>query len=246
MCSPAFGIAEPNEDWDPNDPNSSELKWIHRDRIFSCDETDVSLNQTKMKSKKDREVVGIEEDSPQTINVKSSRKISYCYGRTGNNQLMPPFFVFGGAQKVQPFWTSDEIRGDVKDENGNLIPTQYGANEKGSVDEEMFHEIYVKQIIIPAARARGVRNEDGHRGIFLFDGVQTHLSKASMDLLDEKGVRVILRPPNTSSLLQGEDTVIFRFALLIVFEMASNTNLFIFSFVERSNQSFESKLQCAC
>jgi len=174
----------------------------------------VSLNQAKMKSKKDREVVCIEEDSPQTIHVKSARKISLCYGRTGDNQLMTPFFVFGGAQKVQPFWTSDKIRGDVKDENGNLILTQYAANEKGSVDEEMFREIYLKQIIIPAARARGVRNENGHRGIFLFDGVQTHLSQASMDLLDKNGVRVILRPPNTSSDLQGEDTVIFRFALL--------------------------------
>ena len=234
-------MAELNKDHDPNDPNSCELKWIHPERMFSCDETDVSLNQAKMKSKKDREVVGIEEVSPQTIHVKSSRKISFCFGRTGDNQSMTPFFVFGGAQNVNQFWTSDEIRGEVKDENGNLIPTQYAANDKGSVNEEMFHEIYVKQIIIPAARARGVRKEDGHRGIFLFDGVQTHLSEASMKLLDENGIRVILRPPNTSSLLQGEDTVVFRFVLFF-FEIASNTNPPLsFSFVVCSKQSFANK-----
>jgi len=234
-------MAELNKDHDPNDPNSCELKWIHPERMFSCDETDVGLNQAKMKSKKDREVVGIEEVSPQTIHVKSSRKISFCFGRTGDNQSMTPFFVFGGAQNVNQFWTSDEIRGEVKDENGNLIPTQYAANDKGSVNEEMFHEIYVKQIIIPAARARGVRKEDGHRGIFLFDGVQTHLSEASMKLLDDNGIRVILRPPNTSSLLQGEDTVVFRFVLFF-FEIASNTNPPLsFSFVVCSKQSFANK-----
>ena len=208
-------MAEKNQEWDPNDPNSSEVIWIHPERLFSCDETCVSLHQNKMKSKKEKEVVVIEEVSPQSANVKSSRKVSMCFGRTGDNQMLAPLFVFGGAQRVQPKWTGDEIKGDVKDENGDLIQTQYAANDKGSVDEKMFRERYLKQIIIPAARARGVRNEDGSRGIFIFDGVQTHLSTATLELLRDNGVTAILRPPNTSSVLQGEDTVIFRFVFFM-------------------------------
>ena len=203
-------MAKENEDWDPNDENSHELTWIYPERLISCDETDVSLKQDNHKSKKEKEVINIDEVSPQTISVKSSRKISMCFGRTGNNQMIAPLFVFGGAKRVQPAWTSDEIHGDVKDADGECIPTQYAANEKGSVDEEMFRETYVAKIIIRTARAQGVRNEDGHRGIFIFDGVQTHISEATMVLLRDNGLIVILRPPNTSSDLQGEDTVIFR------------------------------------
>ena len=209
-CSTECGMAKVNEDWDPSDENSHELTWIYPERLFSCDETDVSLKQDNHKSKKEKEVTNIDEVSPQTMNVKSSRKISMCFGRTGNNQMIAPLFVFGGAKRVQPAWTSDEIHGDVKDADGECIPTQYAANEKGSVDEEMFRETYVAKIIIRTARAQGVRNEDGHRGIFIFDGVQTHISEATMVLLRDNGLIVILRPPNTSSDLQGEDTVIFR------------------------------------
>jgi len=73
----------------------------------------------------------------------------------------------------------------------------------------------VTQIIIRTAQTQGFRNEDGYRGIFIFDGVQTHVSQATMVLLRDNGLIVILRPPNTSSDLQGEDTVIFWFVLFM-------------------------------
>jgi hypothetical protein len=203
-------MAKLNADWDPKDENSYELEWVHPERLFSCDETDLSLKQPVMKTKKEKCVTDIEDKDAQTMHVKCSRKVSACFARTGDEEMIAPLYVFGSLKRVPRKLTSDALRGDVKDANGNYIPTQYEANEKGSVDGDMFFNVYLKKIIVPTAFAKGVRNEDGKRGIFLFDGVQTHISVEGMNYLQENGLKVIARPPNTSSDLQGEDTVIFR------------------------------------
>ena len=203
-------MAKVNENWDPKDENSYELEWIHPERLLSCDETDLSLKQKPGKTKKETCVTDIEDEVATTMHVKSSRKTSAVVGRTGDNQRIAPFFVHGSLKRVPPKLRSDALHGDVTDANGNYIPTQYAANDNGSVDGDLFFNVYVKEIIVPTAFAKGVRNEDGKRGIFLFDGVQTHISEECLLYCHHHGLHVIARPPNTSSDLQGEDTVIFR------------------------------------
>jgi len=203
-------MAELNANWDPENDKSYELEWIHPERLFSCDETDLSLKQPLMKTKKEKCVTDIEDKVAQTMHVKCSRKVSACFGRTGDNEMIAPLFVFGALKRVLPSLMNGALRGHVKDADGNYIPTQYEVNDKGSVDRDLFVNVYLKKILVPTAFAKGVRNEDGKRGIFLFDGCQTHISEEGMSYLKENGLKVITRPPNTSSDLQGEDTVIFR------------------------------------
>ena len=203
-------MAKLNENWDPEEENSHELEWLHPERLFSCDETDMSLKQKPGKTKKEVCVTDIEDKVATTMHVKSSRKVSGVVGRTGDKEMIAPLFVFGALKRVLPSLMNGALRGHVKDADGNYIPTQYEVNEKGSVDRDLFLNVYLKKILVPTAFAKGVRNEDGKRGIFLFDGCQTHISAEGMSYLKENGLKVITRPPNTSSDLQGEDTVIFR------------------------------------
>jgi hypothetical protein len=69
---------------------------------------------------------------------------------------------------------------------------------------------YLQRCLIPAYRAQGVRDEDGHRGILFFDGVGCHLSYKFLITAKEAGIVCATRVPNSSSETQGEDTVHFR------------------------------------
>jgi len=118
--------------------------------------------------------------------------------------------VYGGSKSVKSSWTSDVLTGDVKDSGGRAVPAVWLANPAGSVDADYF-QVYVSDILIPSAIALGIRDEDGHRAVFLCDGVQTHMSNTTtLRLLKDAGIVPIPRVPHTSSQSQGEDTVVFR------------------------------------
>ena len=206
------GIAEPNPEHDPANPRAQpRLRILKPQVICSGDETDMSMGAAPKKSKKERGVfLSSSIDTRDVAATKVGRKISWFYGRTGTGKLLPPFIVYGGASKVKPEWISDEVFTDVRDANGELVPTAWRANSKGSVDSEMFRE-YVTDIIIPCMQGEGVRNEDGKRGMFLLDGCQTHLSNPETTrMLRDAGIMLYFRVPHTSDKMQGEDTVVFR------------------------------------
>ena len=179
---------------------------------MSGDETDMSLGSEPKKSKNERGVfLDSEMDNRDIASTKSSKKISWLYGRCGSGKMLPPLIVYGGAVKNKPEWCSDDVLSDVRDEHGEIIPTVWRSNPAGSVDADFFKE-YVQRIIIPAAKGSGVRDETGHRGYYFLDGCQTHLADpATTRLLKDAGVKLFFRVPNTSSVSQGEDTVIFRY-----------------------------------
>ena len=205
-------LAEPNPEYDPQNPRAHpRLRWLRPEAIASGDETDMSLGAKPGKSKKERGVF-LESiiDNRDVVQTKVGKKISWLYGRTGTGKMLPPFVVYGGTVNIKPEWASDEIFTDVRDQNGVVIPAMWRANPAGSVDSDMFRE-YVTGIIIPSMQGAGVRNEDGHRGVYLLDGCQTHLSNTeTTKLLKDAGINLYMRVPNTSSESQGEDTVVFR------------------------------------
>ena len=179
---------------------------------MSGDETDCTLGSESKKSRPERGVyMAGSIDNRDVATTKPSRKTSMFYGRTGSGKMLPPLIVYGGAVKTQSQWCSDEVLTDVRDEKGEIIPTVWLANQGGSVDGEHF-KVYVERIIIPAAKGAGVRNETGHRAFFFLDGCRTHLSDpATTKLLKDAGVNLYFRVPHTSSVSQGEDTVVFRY-----------------------------------
>ena len=204
-------VAEPHPDFDPSDPRKHpRLRWLRPQAIMSGDETDMSLGSEPKQSKNERGVfLDSEIDNRDIASTTSSKKISWLYRRCGSGKMLPPLIVYGGAVKNKPEWCSNDVLSDVHDEDGEIIPTVWHSNLAGSVDADFFKE-YVQRIIIPAAKGSGVRDETGHRGYYFLDGCQTHLADpATTRLLKDAGVKLFLRALNTSSVSQGEDTVVF-------------------------------------
>jgi len=207
------GIYEENPEWDPENPqNADRLNCLHRERVFSLDETDMSIGQELKKSKKDIGVFCDVVDDHNVATSRSSRKITWLFARSGAGKMLPPLIVYGDSKTVKDEWKADVGDGDFMDDQGKPLPNMYAANDTGSVTTQVFHD-YVEQVLIPCAKASGVRNEDGKRGILIADGVQTHLNhKPTMELLKNAGILYIVRVPHSSSDTQGEDTVIFQCA----------------------------------
>jgi len=204
-------IFQVNPIYDEADPTKYErLLCIRPEALFSIDETDMSIGGEPKKSKHERSVFLKSGDDRDVATTHTCRKISMEYGRVGTGARLAPLIVYGGSKNVKTSWTSDGLTGDVKDSGGRAVPAVWLANPAGSVDADYF-QVYVSDILIPSAIALGIRDEDGHRAVFLFDGVQTHVSNTTtLLLLKEAGIVPIPRVPHTSSQSQGEDTVVFR------------------------------------
>lgn len=204
-------IFEVNPDYDDAEPTKNDrLLCVRPEALFSIDETDMSIGGEPKKTKHERSVFMQSGDDQDVATTHTSRKVSLEYGRVGTGARLAPMIVYGGSNVVKKAWTCAGLVGDVKDSEGRAVPAVWLANPAGSVDSDFF-QVFVTDVLIPSAIALGIRDEVGHRAVFLFDGVQTHVSNTTtLLLLKEAGIVPIPRVPNTSSQSQGEDTVVFR------------------------------------
>jgi hypothetical protein len=76
------------------------------------------------------------------------------------------------------------------------------------VTADLFHEHFEK-VVLPYLKHVGVTNEPGCGGVYVVDGCQTHCSEEISATAEAANIAVVLRPPHTSSDMQGEDTKIF-------------------------------------
>ena len=190
--------------------DTDELVLLRPWGLCSGDETDMSLRQPVAKGKRDRGFFFEWEDDHDVAQTKGGRKISMLFGRDGTGRMLAPLIVFGSAKKVKEEWVDRSITGEVHDEEGNLVPALWLANDEGSVASAEF-KLYCEQVIIPSAKGYKCADERGKRQLFIVDGCRTHLCDPSTTrLLKDNGVLLQLRVPNTSSKTQGEDTTIFR------------------------------------
>ena len=204
-----------NPEYDAANPTAQpKLICLRPEALYSSDETDMSLGQPLKKGKKDICVFLDALDDGNIATTKTSRKISWQYGRCGDGSMLSPLIVYGGIKDssgIKLEWIDSSIVGHISDESGVPIPTLWRANEEGSVTTAFFHE-YCLEIIIPSAYANGIRDEDGKRGIYIVDCRQTHLSSLETnDALKQAGIFLIGRVPHTSCESQGEDTCVFRY-----------------------------------
>jgi hypothetical protein len=81
---------------------------------------------------------------------------------------------------------------------------------KGSVNEE-FCADYIDYILQPAlGYPTPLDTRPGQQGVIVCDGAGTHLCFDVMEKTIEIGIEILLRVPNLSYVLQGEDTVNFK------------------------------------
>ena len=214
------GIAERNENFSEDTEGDNMVVGLDLNRCASFDETELAMSQmASAGSKDDRGVTAGKGDDGTCNSTKSMAKATGVFGRIGTSAL-PPFIIFGGSNTVHAAHFFEGADGEPKDgvhafenvacgEDGKPVATLYAANPKGAMNMDLMLD-YLQSCILPAFRARGVKDEDGKRGLLFFDGVGCHLGYEFVRRAKEAGIECCLRVPNTSAEAQGEDTVLFR------------------------------------
>ena len=182
-----------------------EGTWLYPERLVSADEIGLPLGFTIGKGTKNKTTTAGEGDEGRVKLPTHTPNNSLLFVRSGDCKALPPIVVFGGHNDVKSDWTTDAL--DLKDGDA-VIPAVWRANTKGSVTADLFHEHFEK-VVLPYLKHVGVTNEPGCGGVYVVDGCQTHCSEEISATAEAANIAVVLRPPHTSSDMQGEDTKIF-------------------------------------
>ena len=227
-------IAIHNEDYDSTfDPTKDESRYedkfmdprcqpiiiVKPGRLFSMDETDLNLDQSKGTSDATlRSFRGPKDDGEAIVN-KSSVKASGLGGCVADGNCLSPYFVFKGKSikfstvlgiegKFKGKWKGPvgtmRIPNPEKPGETMLAPSGAWCNEKASFDGEVCEKvlIHVKNQFEPPPSA-----ENPVCGVL--DGVRTHLALRFLQLARDNHIHLVLRPPNTTHKTQPEDVLIF-------------------------------------
>lgn len=206
------GVAVANRRYEAGTPYSEPIVIIHPERICSYDETRLELDCTKGgKGKVDRIVRGGMDDDGSCLATKSSNTATTACGRTGDGKPLPPYIIFSSGEEYDVAWAphieSDEL---CDPRTGKNLAWRYNSNSKGSMTEEMCVD-YFEQTLYPALGCPPPRDDKpGEQGVIVCDGVGTHTGMQVLTRMVALGCECILRVPNLSFVLQGEDTVNFK------------------------------------
>ena len=220
------GVAVVDPDYDAGRIGSSRLIWLHPELVISMDETDCGLSKEATKRSSQRGVRAGANDRGEVLHSKGLPPVSVAFSRNGAGEMVAPMVVVGGRKTLPDgFPTPDliggrselptsgnrnELLGTICDEDGKPLPTIWVASPKSAMNGELLLR-WIAETAIPSLKLRGLSDESGPGGVIIVDGVQTHCSLEAALLCKSNNVALILRPPYTSSKLQGEDTTIFRY-----------------------------------
>jgi len=235
------GVAVLNDDYEPTTEGSSELIMNHAGRLVSLDETSISLCESPTGDNEQRICLVSEQDDGNILVSKGLPSGTLLFTRLGNCDMLAPLIVLNGTGEFPAAWCHEGVRGYAVDSSGELVPTLWRRNEKASVNSALLIE-YAQKSLLPALFANGVQpGVPGAGGVLVFDGCSTHVSKEFLSLMAENNVSVVLRPPNTSSVMQGEDTTVFRYFKFVF----SFSFWVLFSLFIARHRTFKSKLRVA-
>lgn len=213
-----LGWATPNPEFDPSvsyDPkNKTNTKCapiiidalkVHR--IVSMDETRFTLNQAKEGKLaagtkktvviKAESATGEARDWGEVSMNKSDCDCTIVGGSTAGYMALPALYIFKGA--FNPI--TDLRDGPVTRRADGTVVNCYGThNEKGSMTDDIMIE-WLEKCLCPMFPDLSPENPI----LLICDGYGCHLYLAFLKKARELGVRIILRPPHSSHVTQGED-----------------------------------------
>ena len=218
----ALGAAEALRDVTLDREGASQLRFFQPQLVVSMDETCVSLSPEATHANGQAIISARAGDEGQTLLSKGLPNNTLVYARNGAGQVLPSMVVCGGRVKLPDHFqridllaqasrqSEDEADADVPpnvvDDAGVPLKTHWTANKTASLNTELLIE-WAETCLFPSLRVGGLSAE--RPAIVLYDGVQTHVSLALIEKCLEQNVYLFLRTPNTTALLQGEDTVVF-------------------------------------
>ncbi|KAL1526897.1 hypothetical protein AB1Y20_015588 [Prymnesium parvum] len=201
-------LAVPNPSFDPYKPRDERLHIIKPERIFSMDETRLTNDTTeKNKSKGNRSVVSkCASNSHEVLANKGGGDGTGIGGSAANGMDLPGFFIF--AKDIihrEDVTEAPQCRRVDPKEPSKLLPSRYFCNEKGGVTGDLGVR-YVRGCIEPCLPDLSVDNP----ALLIMDGHGSHFTLELLKYCRSIGLHVVLRPPHTTHIVQGEDVVHFH------------------------------------
>lgn len=213
-----LGWATPNPQFDPSvsyDPkNKTNTKCapiiidaLKAHRLVSMDETRFTLNQAKEGKLaagtkktvviKAESATGEARDWGEVSMNKSDCDCTIVGGSTAGYMALPALYIFKGA--FNPL--TDLCDGPVTRRADGTLVNCFGAhNDKGSMTDDIMIE-WLEKCLCPMFPDLTPENPI----LLICDGYGCHLYLAFLKKARELGVRIILRPPHSSHVTQGED-----------------------------------------
>ena len=203
-----LNLAVRNPAFNPDEPMSEQIKITKPGRIFSMDETRLT-NDTmeKHKGKGCRSILGASGDDGTTVVNKGGGDGTGIGGSSADGLDLPAFIIF--AQNIIHAGAADgDVAEDARpacrrpDPNnpGKPMPCRFWANAKGGVTDDLGVR-YVKGCIQPCLPDLSVENP----AVLIMDGHGSHFTLELLLHCRAIGLHIVLRPPHTTHILQGED-----------------------------------------
>jgi hypothetical protein len=213
---------DPSVPFDASQPTDQRNLAIHINpvfahRIVSFDETRFTLNQSKEgkgPAKSGQKTVIVKDDltgaandwkvpnidTGEVIMNKSNYDCTIAGGSTADGNSLPALYIFAGG-----FDPANDMKGAPKcgmrfHANGERMEAYGWHNEKGGMTDEVML-MWLDQVLLPCFPEVSPEKPV----LLICDGYGSHLCWDFIQRCIAVGVHVILRPPHTSHVTQGED-----------------------------------------
>ena len=202
-------LAVKNDAYDENVKDSVRIFITKPGRIFSMDESRLTNDMTtKNKSKGNRSIIGKSGDTGEFLANKGGGDGTGIGGSSSDGIDTPGFFIFANniihkedvAASVRPMCR----RADPNNPTA-LLPARFWCNEKGGVTGDLGVR-WIRGCLEPSVPDMSPENP----AVLIMDGHGSHFTLELLTYCRSIGLHVIIRPPHTTHILQGEDVVHFK------------------------------------
>jgi hypothetical protein len=199
--------------FDIEDIRCQEILITHPGNIASGDETEVCADQCGKHKHTVRGAIAAPAvgDIGEHLGNKSDARASGLGGSLASGISLRPLIVFKGnptAQQTLHMPPSNKVAS-----NGKLHTAIFDWNDKGSVKANGFRTWleanFVHEDRVNPHEACIVKATAEKPVLLIVDGVQSHLDLDVLRFCKENHIFLVLRPPHTTHVLQGEDVVNF-------------------------------------
>jgi hypothetical protein len=179
-------------------------------RIISMDETRFSLNQAKEQKLGKRKMCFMKSEGPaddwtddRDVGLnKGVIAASFVGGSGADARALPCMCIFNGTFAPDEDLPNMPRCQHRRDAAGELLFTHGTSNEKGAMTDVVMLE-WLECVVVPSFPDLSPANPV----LLICDGYGSHLSLPMLKRAVVLGIVIVLRPPHTSHVTQGEDVV---------------------------------------
>jgi hypothetical protein len=128
----------------------------------------------------------------------------------GDGRTLSIYIIFGSGETHDPSRVLEITTPDFLDKDGEPLAFCYTCNNRASVNEGLCED-YVDKILRPALGYPLPRDtHPGDQGVFICDGVGSHLCFTMAEKVIELGIEILLRVPTSTTFYKARTPFTLR------------------------------------